>query len=96
MDSSDSVELAEIIQTHGSAKQWCSFLQLDESTCNVLDYSSQHPHNVILDVAKAYFDQKLNPCWEDIVGILCNKLKKQSAASKLSEKHGVDYSSQCS
>ena len=94
--TNDDSELVEIIRNHGSAKQWCSYLKLNPGTCNVLDFFPQHPDHVILDVVKAYLDQKLNPCWEDIVGILCNKLNKQKAALKLSEKHDVDFSSQCS
>ena len=96
IEKSDDVELAQIIRSHGSAKQWCSFLKLDEDTCNVLDHYSQHPDNAVLDVVKKYWNQKLNSCWEHIIDILCNKLNDQRAASELSEKHGVDFSSQCS
>ena len=89
------VELTEIISSHGSTKQWCTYLGISESTCNQLDYSRQHQNDVVLDVAKAYLDEYLNPCWEDIVRVLCKRLKKNKAALKLSEKHSVNYSSQC-
>ena len=91
----DLVELSEIIGSHGSAKQWCTYLRISKSTCNRLDYSRQHQDDIVLDVAKAYLDEKLNPCWEDIVCVLCKSLKKNKAALKLSEKHSVNYSSQC-
>jgi hypothetical protein len=91
----DIIEPAEIIGSHGSAKQWCAYLGISESTCNRLDYSRQHQDDIVLDIAKAYRDQNLNPCWEDIVHVLCKSLKKNKAALKLSEKHSVNYSSQC-
>ena len=91
----DLHELSEIIDSHGSAKQWCTYLRISESTCNRLDYSRQHQDDIVLDVAKAFLNEKLNPCWEDIVRVLCKSLKKNKAALKLSEKHSVSYSSQC-
>jgi hypothetical protein len=90
----DLIELVKVIGSHGSAKQWCVYLGISESTCNRLDYSRQHQDDIVLDVAKAYLREKLNPCWEDIVYVLC-KLSKNKAALKLSEKHSVSYSSQC-
>ena len=91
----DLVELAEIISSHGSAKQWCTYLGISESTCNRLDYSHQHQNDIVLDVAKAYLNENLKACWEDIVRVLCKTLKKNKAALKLSEKHSISYSSQC-
>jgi hypothetical protein len=91
----DLVELANIIGNHGSAKQWCAYLGISESTCNRVDYSRQHQDDIVLDVAKAYLDENLNPCWEDIVRVLCKMLLKNKAALKLSEERSVNYSSQC-
>ena len=93
--TNDRAELAEIIGSHGSARQWCTYLMISESTCNCLDYSRQHQDDIVLDVAKAFLNEKLNPCWEDIVHVLCKSLKKNKPALKLSEKHSVSYSSQC-
>ena len=91
----DTSELAEIISSHGSAKQWCTYLEISDGTCNQADYSHQHPSDAVFDVAKAYLDQKLPPCWEDIIRILCKILKKNKAARNISEKHNVDYSTLC-
>ena len=90
----DIGELKEIFDVHGSAKQWCFYLHISDSTCNQADYSRQHPSDVIIDVAKAYLDQKL-ACWEEIIYTLCKKLKKNNAAKELSKKHDVDYASLC-
>ena len=95
MTLDDRHELTEIIRSHGSVKQWCLYLRISDGTCNQLEYSTQNPNDKILDVTISYLNEVLDPCWEDIVRILCKHLKKNSAALKLSETHNVDYSSQC-
>ena len=94
MVDDDVTELTKIISEYGSLKQWCTYLHLSGSTCNELDYSSQHSSDKALDVAKAYLDEKVKPCWEDIVKVLC-EIKKYKPALKLAEKHGVNFSSLC-
>ena len=91
----DISELMEIIHSHGSAKLWCFYLGISDSKCNGWDYSPQHHDDVVHDLAKAYMDETLMPCWESIVEILCKHLKKNKPAIKLSEKHNVDFSSMC-
>ena len=93
--TNDIIELAEVISSHGSPKKWCTYLGISEGTCNQLYYSRQYQSDIVHDVSKAYLDEKLYPCWEDIVRVLCKLLKKNKAALKLSEKHSVNYSSQC-
>ena len=91
----DRQELIEIIRSHGSVKQWCLYLRLSDSTCNQLKYSTKNQDDKVLDVSESYLKEVVEPCWEDIVRILCKDLKNNRDALKLSEKHGVDYSSQC-
>ena len=91
----ETIELIRVIAGHGSPKQWCSYLRINGSTCNQVDHSRQHPGDVIIDVTKAYLDQKLNPCWEEVIYILCKNLNKNKAAEELSEKYDVDYASVC-
>ena len=41
-------------------------LRISESTCNGLGYSRQHQDDIVLDVARAFLNEKFNPCWKDI------------------------------
>ena len=92
---SDIKELVDIIRSHGSAKQWCMYLSISDSTCNQIDFSQIHYDDVVVDVAKAYLDETLKPCWEDIVTVLCRHLMKKKFALKLSRKHNVNYYDMC-
>ena len=91
----DVRELAQTIETYGSAKEWCLYLRITQGTCNRLDYSRQHLKHTILDVAQAYLNEKLSPCWEEIVRVLCRDLRMNRPAMKLAQKHGIDFTSQC-
>ena len=95
MTTHDIPELVEIISKYGSPEQWCVFLNISRGTCNGLDKDWKHRDNVILTVAQQYVDEIVTASWEDIVRVLCQNLKKINPALKLSEKHGVDFSSQC-
>ena len=83
----DRVELIAIISETGSPKLWCLYLNLSESTCNRLN--DHGDDNVALDLAQAYLDESVQPCWEVIVQGLC-KFKKINRAHKLVTKHKVD------
>ena len=95
MSLDDQQELAEIMLSHGCVKQWCLHLRLSDSTCNQLDSSTKNQNYKILDVSESYLNEVREPCWEDIVRVLCKHFKNNRDALKLSEKHSVDYSSQC-
>ena len=88
-------ELKQIIDGHRSPKQWCYSLPIKEETCNQLEYTKQHQSDVALDVALAFLDQTLNPCWEKIVNILCNNFNKVDAAKQISEIYSVNFSRLC-
>ena len=96
MKNSDASELSKIIATSGDWKQWCTHLEVDESTCNLIDHSREHDTVKPLRVAEAYLNQ-LDTCWEKVVEILCKKLisPKYKMARTLAEKHKVNYSTIC-
>lgn len=92
---SDITELRQIIAKHGSWKEWCFDLKLSEETCNRLKHSGQQYSENVLEVAEAYFNEVENPCWEDIVSVLCKIMNKNNPAQKVAERHNVKYSCLC-
>ena len=95
MTDDDVAELTKVIGNSGkSAKMWCVFLKMPEDTCNRVD--KKHLDDQSFEVAHAYLKEKENPCWEEIVNLLCNvfNLRKHDIKD-LSKKHGVDFDRIC-
>lgn len=93
MTNDDLPELTDVIGKHGSPKRWCVFLKISPNSCNGLAH--QHPGDMSLYVAEAYLKEILNPCWKEIVRVLCKDFKCSNPAQELSIKHSVDFHSQC-
>ena len=47
-------------------------------------------------LAKRYLAETVEPCWEDIVIMLCKVFKERNLASRVAKKHGVNYQLHCS
>ena len=92
--TSDKTELTGIIAEHGSWRIWCSSLKISEGTCNGLKHSGQHFTDTVLEVAEAYLKVE-NPCWEDVVRVLCKDIKMNNPARKVAERHNVNYVCLC-
>ena len=82
-------ELAETIEKYGKANDWCKYLHL--TTC---DHSGKNQMLANFDVSTAYLRTR-NPCWEDIVRVLCKNLEAEGPAKDLAKKHNVDFDSMC-
>lgn len=88
-------ELSIIITKDGGWKEWCIYLGIDESLCNIIEQSelvTQRP----FEVAQAYMNN-LNTCWKKVVLILCRMLVKPNcrAARDVAKSHGIDYTTIC-
>ena len=92
---SDVTELSGIIAEHGSWKVWCSNLKISKVTCNRLQHAGQHYSENVLEVAEAYLNEMKDPCWEDIVRVLCKTMKKNNPAQKVAKRHNVNYVCLC-
>ena len=46
-------------------------------------------------MADAYLKEVEDPCWEDIVRVLCKTMKMNNRAQKVAEKYSVNYFCLC-
>ena len=60
--------------------------------CNQLDNDG---HLTPFYLAERYLDQMPEPCWEDIVILLCSVFKERSLAKRVADKHAVEYQQYC-
>lgn len=95
MTESDRTVLKEIIMEHGSWKEWCSDLNISAGTCNRVQYSSEEYSIKVLEVTKAYLNEVSDPCWEDIIWVLCKVRKQIKPAKQLASKHHIDFDTLC-
>ena len=95
MTENDRAELKDIIREHGSWMEWCFDLNISAGTCNEMRHSGEEYSIKVIKVTEAYLNEVWDPCWEDIVWVLCKVRKRITPAKELARKHHVHYDSLC-
>lgn len=70
-----------------SAAKKCDYLGLKKVTCNGLD-----PRDPNFNLAKDYMKQNPEPCWENIIQILCEFFNDARLAKEVHKKYRVPKS----
>ena len=71
----------------------CNYLNIFPYICNSLKHSSDGL--TAFNLAKSYMKQNPVACWEEIVTILCSKLKDLRLARKVAAAHSVNFDRHC-
>ena len=96
MHKTDSSILEEYLTTipdySNSNMKICKRLNL--SDCNSLAAAM---HLTSFYLAEGYLDQKAEPCWEDIVRMICKEFNQKRLAKRVADEHmnGADYKQYC-
>lgn len=70
----------------------CTNLEIRNVVCNELIRRGEiGPYTI----AKEYIQQKVKPCWEDIIRHLCQDFYAMKHAANLANKYNVSYSKLC-
>ena len=91
----DTTELMGIVGRFVTCEVWCSYLKISEGTCDQIRLSRAHYSSKVLEVVEAYLKEISEPCWEDIVWILCKVSSNIKLTRELASRHDVDYQTLC-
>ena len=84
-------------KTLGEVGDWsklCLYLDVNSETRKALKYDTIQVQQKITQCVDAYLEDKVPPCFETVVKVLCD-LHQSKLASELAAKKGMDYQTVC-